>query len=99
MPTVPDAKPVAPLTPRHPHLEEILSNRELEILALLAQRLRDKEIADRIFEPFVTTKQGNLGMGLAVCRRIIENQGGHLTIENQTKGGACFRAWLPACTL
>jgi two-component system sensor kinase FixL len=58
-----------------------------------------EEIREKLFEPFVTTKKLSLGMGLTVCRRIIENQGGHLTIENQTKGGACFRAWLPACTL
>jgi C4-dicarboxylate-specific signal transduction histidine kinase len=59
----------------------------------------DKEIADRIFEPFVTTKQGNLGMGLAVCRRIVENQGGQLTLEHPEGGGARFRIWLPACRL
>jgi signal transduction histidine kinase len=59
----------------------------------------DKEIADRIFEPFVTTKQGNLGMGLAVCRRIVENQGGQLTYEEPAGGGARFRIWLPACEL
>jgi signal transduction histidine kinase len=58
-----------------------------------------EEVREKLFEPFVTTKKSSLGMGLTVCRRIIENQGGHLTIENQTKGGACFRAWLPACTL
>mgnify|MGYP000373264106 CR=1 FL=1 len=55
-----------------------------------------EEVREKLFEPFVTTKKSSLGMGLTVCRRIIENQGGQLTIENQTKGGACFRAWLPA---
>jgi signal transduction histidine kinase len=59
----------------------------------------DKDIADRIFEPFVTTKQGSLGMGLVVCRRIVENQGGQLTVEEPAGGGARFRIWLPACEL
>lgn len=59
----------------------------------------DKEVRQRLFEPFVTTKAGSLGMGLVVCRRIVENQGGRLTAENPEGGGARFRVWLPACTL
>lgn len=55
----------------------------------------DQKIRPRIFDPFVTTKKGNLGMGLAVCRRIIENHGGQLTAENAQGGGASFRFWLP----
>lgn len=58
-----------------------------------------EEVAQSIFEPFVTTKEGNLGMGLAVCQRIVENQGGRLTAENVEGGGARFRVWLPACKL
>ena len=58
----------------------------------------DQEIRPRMFDPFVTTKKGNLGMGLAVCRRIIENHGGQLTAENAEGGGARFRFWLPACS-
>jgi signal transduction histidine kinase len=57
------------------------------------------DVMQRLFEPFVTTKKGNLGMGLAVCRRIVENQGGRLTAENAEGGGARFRVWLPACTI
>jgi signal transduction histidine kinase len=59
----------------------------------------DEGIRQRIFEPFVTTKKGNLGMGLVVCRRIVENQGGQLTFEHPEGGGARFRIWLPACRL
>lgn len=57
------------------------------------------EIRQRLFEPFVTTKEGSLGMGLAVCRRIVENQGGRLTAEDAEGGGARFRIWLPACAV
>lgn len=56
-----------------------------------------EEVRQQLFEPFVTTKKGSLGMGLAVCQRIIENQGGQLTVENAKGGGAQFRVWLPAC--
>lgn len=59
----------------------------------------DKEVEPRIFEPFVTTKDGSMGMGLVVCNRIVENQGGRLTAENPEGGGARFRVWLPACSL
>jgi signal transduction histidine kinase len=58
-----------------------------------------EEVRENLFEPFVTTRKSSLGMGLTVCRRIIENQGGRLTLKSQKSGGACFRAWLPACTL
>ncbi len=58
-----------------------------------------EEVRETLFEPFATTKMGSLGMGLAICRRIVENQGGRLTAENANGGGARFRAWLPACSL
>ena len=58
-----------------------------------------EEIKQRIFEPFVTTKDDSMGMGLVVCTRIVENQGGRLTAENPEGGGARFRVWLPACSL
>jgi signal transduction histidine kinase/integral membrane sensor domain MASE1 len=45
---------------------------------------------DRIFQPFVTTKPGGLGMGLAICRSIIEAHGGRLWAENAPDGGALF---------
>jgi signal transduction histidine kinase len=55
-----------------------------------------KELQSRLFEPFVTTKSGNLGMGMTICQRIVEAQGGQLTAENAEGGGARFRVWLPA---
>jgi two-component system, LuxR family, sensor kinase FixL len=49
-----------------------------------------REDLDRIFQPFVTTKAQGLGMGLAICRSIIEAHGGRLWAENAPDGGAVF---------
>jgi C4-dicarboxylate-specific signal transduction histidine kinase len=43
-----------------------------------------------IFEPFYTTKSSGLGMGLAICRRLIEAHGGRIEAGNHEDGGAVF---------
>lgn len=48
----------------------------------------------RIFEPFFTTRSGGLGMGLAICRRVVEAHGGRIRGEN-TGTGARFSFTLP----
>jgi two-component system sensor kinase FixL len=53
-----------------------------------------KEI-DRIFEPFYTTKPDGLGMGLAICRSIIDVHGGKISVANNPKKGVTFRVVLP----
>lgn len=50
---------------------------------------------DRIFDPHFTTTPGSVGMGLALCRTIIEGFGGRLTGHNNAVGGATFMFTLP----
>lgn len=53
------------------------------------------EAQTRLFEPFFTTKPGGLGLGLALCNRLIERFGGTLDGRNTATGGAVFSFRLP----
>jgi signal transduction histidine kinase len=52
-------------------------------------------IRAKLFEPFVTTKASGLGIGLSICRVIIEAHGGRLQAEDNPEGGTIFRFTLP----
>jgi len=54
-----------------------------------------ESIRDRLFDSFFTTKQDGLGMGLSICRSIVESLSGHITVENREDGGARFRISFP----
>jgi signal transduction histidine kinase len=54
------------------------------------------ERVDRVFDPFYTTKPGGLGMGLSICRSIIEAHGGRLWVAGDLPRGASFHFSLPA---
>jgi len=55
------------------------------------------EVEARIFEPFFTTKPvgHGTGLGLPICRGIVESHGGSFEVEGRPGLGALFRAWLP----
>jgi signal transduction histidine kinase len=51
---------------------------------------------ERLFEAFYTTKPGGLGMGLSICRSIIEAHGGRLWVTENEPQGATFQFTMPA---
>jgi signal transduction histidine kinase len=52
-------------------------------------------IRDRLFEPFVSSKETGLGLGLSICKRLVEAHGGTIRGENAAEGGAVFAFTLP----
>ena len=55
----------------------------------------DPAVAERMFQPFFTTKSDGLGMGLAICRSIVEAHGGRLWVSPRAPHGADVRFTVP----
>ena len=53
-------------------------------------------IRSRLFQPFVSSKETGVGLGLSICKRILEAHGGTIQGENEPEGGAVFTFTLPA---
>ena len=53
------------------------------------------EVAERLFQPFVTTKASGLGLGLSICREIVEAHGGQIAVSSNVAGGTDFTVTLP----
>lgn len=56
----------------------------------------DEAVAERLFQPFITSKQSGMGVGLSICRTIVESHRGRIWFEAIPSGGTAFHFTLPA---
>jgi len=88
---------------------ESVSRRELTVSTELTEGMVQVSIADtgpgvpedvqaRLFQPFVTTKNEGMGIGLSVCRTIVEAHAGRLWMEPGADSGSVFRFTIPIAT-
>lgn len=68
---------------------------DIEILVKDSGQGIDGSYLGRIFEPFFTTKARGTGLGLAVCRKIVEEHGGTIAVESIFGSGTTFRIIFP----
>jgi two-component system sensor kinase FixL len=83
------------------HDRQVVVRVEREGARMLKVTVRDRgmglsgDTLDKIFQPFYTTRREGLGMGLSICRSIIEAHGGRLWAENNPDRGAMFCFTVP----
>jgi signal transduction histidine kinase len=74
----------------------VLDGKTIEIAVADTGTGIDPGDMERIFEAFFTTKPDGMGMGLAICRTIVERHGGTLSVSQGTPHGSVFRVVLPS---
>jgi two-component system sensor kinase FixL len=79
-----------------PRRELVITTRAMPVERMVAISVADTgggiapEIADQLFQPFVTTKKNGMGVGLSICRTIVEAHGGKMAVESASGRGTTF---------
>ncbi len=80
-----------------PRREMVIATHALPIDGLVEISVADTgtgiepEVLEKLFQPFVTTKKHGMGVGLSICRTIVESHGGKIWIESEVGRGTTFR--------
>jgi C4-dicarboxylate-specific signal transduction histidine kinase len=81
---------------RHLMIESLLTGKNVLVRISDSGPPIDRTALDQMFEPFVTTKPGHLGLGLCICQSLLKAQAGRLWAELNPTGGLSVQFQLPA---
>ncbi len=74
---------------------QLLGDHEVEVAVIDRGSGIDPKNLESIFNPFFTTKPEGVGLGLAICNKIVDEHGGHITVESSAGDGSVFHVILP----
>jgi two-component system sensor histidine kinase HydH len=74
---------------------QLLSDKEVEVAVIDRGTGIDAKDLESIFNPFFTTKPDGVGLGLAICSKIVDEHDGHITVESSAGEGSVFHVILP----
>jgi two-component system sensor histidine kinase HydH len=74
---------------------QLLNDQEVEVAVIDRGSGIEAKNLESIFNPFFTTKPEGVGLGLAICSKIVDEHGGHITVESTAGEGSVFRVILP----
>ncbi len=90
---------IAQADPSERNIDLVIGVDEEKALVVVSIRDSGPGIADKnldhVFEGFFSTKEGGMGMGLAICQSIITAHAGSISASNHPQGGACFQFSIP----
>ncbi len=90
-----DAMAEQPISTRRVTVDSFVDDKTVECRITDAGPGFKSEVVENIFEPFKTTKPHGSGIGLSICRNILQDHGGTIEIDNQVGGGATVTIRLP----